>query len=327
MKELKPTVLFIGGYGRMGSTLLDRLIGQHPNAFSGGEIRHFWDRGIRDEQLCECKRPLSSCEFWSVVIEREFGGLETLRKQRPWDLWASVDRLGTVPRVIRRSVASDERIARYVDMVGRVIRRAASESGAAVVIDSSKYPVHGMLLGLVPDIDLRIVHLVRDSRAVAFSWQRTKHRPEIYWETSYIRKRSVFESSVAWTASSLLIEANRRLDVPQITLRYEDFMRWPTRTLKLLWRFTGLEPVTGVVEDRVAQITNGHTIAGNPSRFESGEVTLRSDNEWMRQLSPRQKALISTVTLPGLLMYGYSVSPGRHEGEPPRALDSSARKS
>ena len=51
--------------------------------------------------------------------------------------------------------------------------------GADVVIDSSKHVSTALVLRHVPGIDLRIVHLVRDSRGVAYSWTKEVARPEV----------------------------------------------------------------------------------------------------------------------------------------------------
>jgi hypothetical protein len=45
-------------------------------------------------------------------------------------------------------------------------------SGARVLIDSSKVPTYGLILSRTSDIHLSVLHLVRDSRAVAYSWLR-----------------------------------------------------------------------------------------------------------------------------------------------------------
>src|SRR6266542_1121845 len=44
--ERPPTVLFIGGYSRSGSTLLDLLLGQLPGFFSSGELAYIWSHGL-----------------------------------------------------------------------------------------------------------------------------------------------------------------------------------------------------------------------------------------------------------------------------------------
>lgn len=80
----KIKVLFIGGYGRSGSTLLDRMLGQMEGFFSAGELRYIWDRSFAENQLCGCGKPFKKCAFWSTVIdETSFDGqkayIDTIR--------------------------------------------------------------------------------------------------------------------------------------------------------------------------------------------------------------------------------------------------------
>src|SRR4028119_1802817 len=55
----------------------------------------------------------------------------------------------------------------------RLYRAIQRVSGAGVIVDSSKRFSYAVLLSLLPFGDLRVVHLVRDSRAVAYSWARS----------------------------------------------------------------------------------------------------------------------------------------------------------
>src|SRR4029078_5765586 len=71
-------VLFIAGWGRSGSTLLDRILGQVPGVFSAGELRHIWQRGVGEDRLCGCGEPFASCSVWRKVSEISFGGWEEL---------------------------------------------------------------------------------------------------------------------------------------------------------------------------------------------------------------------------------------------------------
>ena len=43
------TVLYIGGYGRSGSTVLDRVLGALPDVVSVGEIRSIWGAVLRED--------------------------------------------------------------------------------------------------------------------------------------------------------------------------------------------------------------------------------------------------------------------------------------
>jgi hypothetical protein len=48
-----------------------------------------------------------------------------------------------------------------------------------------------------------------------------------------------------------------------------------------------------------------HGIAGNPGRFVSGEITLRADETWRQQMPSRDRRLVTAITLPLMVRYGW----------------------
>jgi hypothetical protein len=60
-------VLYIGGFGRSGSTLVERILGQLPGFCSAGEIVFLWQRGLIENQLCGRGATFSECDFWTRV--------------------------------------------------------------------------------------------------------------------------------------------------------------------------------------------------------------------------------------------------------------------
>ena len=68
-----PQVVYVGSWGRSGSTLLDLVLGQIPGFVSVGELRYLWERGLAERQLCGCGRPVTGCPFWGAVLEEVFG--------------------------------------------------------------------------------------------------------------------------------------------------------------------------------------------------------------------------------------------------------------
>ncbi|GFJ89664.1 hypothetical protein [Phytohabitans rumicis] len=69
-------------------------------------------------------------------------------------------------------------IEEYAGYYAAIYEAAARVSGASVVIDSSKHSALAHCLRWVPGLDLRVVHVVRDARGVAYSWTKTVVRPE-----------------------------------------------------------------------------------------------------------------------------------------------------
>ena len=81
-----------------------------------------------------------------------------------------------------RSAQQQKNIEAYRRILTKLYCAIQSVSGSQVIVDSSKGPRYAMLLNEIPEIDLRVVHLVRDSRGVVYSWQKKHVKPEVYLE-------------------------------------------------------------------------------------------------------------------------------------------------
>src|SRR6266516_4189116 len=166
-------VLYIGGWGRSGSTLLDRMLGQVPGFASLGEVREIWQSGLAEGRSCGCGADFRDCPFWSEVGVRAFGGWARIDLDEALDLWRRFDRPWAIPILLAGRVGpSRGRLRRYVGLLDRLYGAIGEVSGAAVLVDSSKLPSHALLVRLAPAVDLRLIHLVRDSRGVAYSWNK-----------------------------------------------------------------------------------------------------------------------------------------------------------
>ncbi len=62
----------------------------------------------------------------------------------------------------------------HAGVLSRVYQSLAKLTGARVIVDSSKRPAIGTLLRALPGVSHYVVHLVRDPRAVAYSYKRTR---------------------------------------------------------------------------------------------------------------------------------------------------------
>ena len=81
----------------MGPRLLERALGELPGVLSIGETVHLWDRGLRDNELCGCGQPFSSCPFWRSVGDVAFGGWDTWTPTTPWRFGSPSTATGTCP--------------------------------------------------------------------------------------------------------------------------------------------------------------------------------------------------------------------------------------
>ncbi|MDX1501698.1 MAG: hypothetical protein R3325_04990, partial [Thermoanaerobaculia bacterium] len=212
-------------------------------------------------------------------------------------------------RLLARSVESLRLLEGLYDSMRQV-------AGARVLVDASKSPAYALLLSNVPGIDLRVLHLVRDPRGAVFSWANPKFNPASGRPLVRLSGPRMVALWNTWNLGAELL--GRSLPGPHryARLRYEDFAEAPAaqlhralRTLAMLG--TGaLPPFAG---ERRIFLTRGHTIGGNPGRFEEGVIEIRRDERWRDEASAAFRALVALGCAPLLKRYGYRFR------RPPRA--------
>lgn len=308
VRPSRPRVLYLGGLGRSGSTVLERVLGELPGACSVGELVHLWRRGVLDDERCGCGHAFSTCPFWSAVGQA-FGGWDPALAVRMEELRARVDRTRFVPRLVAPVLSGRARraeLAEYADTWLRLYRAIDEVSGGEVVIDSSKHSSLAFVLRRQPGIDLRVVHVVRDSRGVAYSWTKEVARPETGDDGSMMTRYSPTRSAALWVGHNLLFGLLGSLGVPTRRLRYEDFVAAPAAVVGDLARFAGLPAgASPFVDDVTIDLSASHTVAGNPMRFRTGRTTLRRDDAWREELPHGQRLLVGALTAPLLARYRY----------------------
>ncbi|CAG7606978.1 hypothetical protein LEUCIP111803_00977 [Leucobacter soli] len=304
------TVLFIGGWGRSGSTLLECLLSELDGVTVLGEVVHLWERGLREGERCACGSPFPECPFWSEVGDVAFGGWANVDPDRLAVLKQAVDRqrrvIHTARRRLPRGIAP--LVHEYASYYRRVYDAARRVTGARVLVDSSKEIPTALAVGHDPQVDLRVAHIVRDSRGVAFSWAKTVERPESP-EGDLMTRYSPAKSTAYWISGNLLPEGLRYRRIPTSRLRYEDLVARPQATVAGLWRELGLPgvadlPMTGPNE---VHLHGTHSVAGNPMRFRRGRTVLRADVQWQTSLTRRDRRLVTAMSLPMLWRFGYPI--------------------
>ncbi len=322
----KVKVLYIGGYGRSGSTLLMRMIGNASGVAVVGELAHIWRRGYLENQLCGCGVPFRTCDFWAAVSDIAFGcDPGTV----PAEVYEKLQQIAHGPRTlvrlrIPRTRSDDYRAshASYGELLERMYRAIASSSGARLVVDSSKMPPVARMLSEVPGVELHVVHLVRDSRATAFSWQRSKIRAEIHWAPTQMDRYPVHRSSSEWMLENSLLFVDRSKPASYTIVRYEDLVRHPATVLTRIATAIGEPSISAefLDTDREVWLGTSHTVAGNPGRFHSGQTAIAADDEWENSMPTGQRLLVTAMTAPLLHTFGYPLRKGRTSAPPERVV-------
>lgn len=303
-------VLFLGGLGRSGTTLVERLLGELPGVCAVGELVHLWRRGVADDERCGCGAAFARCAFWQEVGERAFGGWGALDVGHLLALKSEIDRTRLIPELaaprLRPSVA--RRVNAYVRAYRAVYETVHDVTGCDVIVDSSKHASLAYCLRWCADIDLRALHMVRDSRGVAYSWMKQVERPEGLGAQAHMARLSPAGTAVQWNAQNAAFGLLSGLGVPARRIRYEDVVAAPQEAVREIAGFAGMSPDDGSLDFLAGGSVNlgtCHTVSGNPMRFRTGRVTLRRDDAWRSSLPASHRRTVTAMTLPLLVEYGY----------------------
>lgn len=310
-------VLFLGGLGRSGTTLIERVLGELPGVAAAGEVVHLWRWGILDDERCGCGAAFSGCGFWQAVGREAFGpvGWNAPMARRVLALRARVDRgrhLPTLALPATRHPRRDE-LADYTAAYRDVYDAIGVVSGADVVIDSSKHASLAYCLRHDADVDVRLVQVVRDSRGVAYSWTKEIARPEASDERTHMSRYTPARSALKWNADNAALAALGRLGTPRMLLRYEDFLTDPRAAVVEVAEFADVHLPPGALDylhDDHVELGAAHTVAGNPMRFRTGRLDLRRDDAWRERLPAGQRRVISSLTAVQMRRYGYRLRAG-----------------
>lgn len=317
-------VLYIAGAGRSGSTLLASVLGQVPGLFSAGELRFVWERGLQEDGRCGCGATFGQCPTWQRILDAAFGNAPDAgtgdARHHLLDMAAAAveaDRRATRVRQIPLLVAwrkHPERLARrlggHTTRLSRLYGAIPTTTGCEVVVDSSKLAGHALVLSASPAIELFVVHLVRDPRGVAHSWQKRRDNPDRPAAAAMARAGPL-ESAVLWNLWNATTELVWGRDPEHyLRVRYEDFVAEPeavcAEVLRLVGREDDLHSVG--IHGRTVKLAATHSVAGNPDRLLHGRVELRADSEWARRLPTSQAAVVTALTAPLLRRYRYPLT-------------------
>lgn len=290
-----PRLVYIGGYGRSGSTLLDIVLGDHPDLVSVGAL-HNLPAWREDDLPCACGKPFSLCPFWSAVREKAGSIVVTDQDQR-----AIEGRSVLVRRLWgHRDIQLDERYTRSQRELWSALRQV---SGAEAVVDSSKSAGETLgrplALGRMVGLDVTVVHLARHPLGVLRSISSGaggSHRPWRRRNPLYLVTKTAFQWSFTNISCLLLY---RGKNVVRLTL--EEFLADPVEALGRVGEAIGCDlswQAGGVVDGR--PFVPGHNLGGNRVKEQSEVIVSRSVVE--RQ-TPRNawEGLYLVLTAPAYL--------------------------
>lgn len=266
--------------GHSGSTLLNLMLGGHPEAVPLGEITHL-PKNLALNTLCQCGAPVRECGFWAEVLGRlsvdaradpyalETGFIDAARvvdrahATRAYRLkWKALHALVAARSLagIRVPVPPFDRSIAHTEMLFDAVR---SVSGARVIVDSSKSYLKACGLYRASPEDTRLIVLCRDGRGVMWSEMKSgmsRERALSGWKNFYQR-------------TLRLLRDVRPEHV--IYVRYEDVTQDPEREMKRLTDFLGLPFHPGVLrlDSKTYHLTNGNNMRHRDGAVKATDVS------------------------------------------------------
>jgi len=293
----KLRVVYIGGVEHNGSTFLGVTLGHHPQIACVGELSMLPREGWSGDYLCACGLRVVDCPFWADALAtwKQTANVEV---QAFVALEDAIDRNRRLPRLVLEKYIHSSKFSTYCDYTRALFHAVQQASGNSVIVDTSKRFSRALALSMVDGIDLRIIHLVRDARGVAYSWSKPI-RP---------RRRTWWDSSLRWNLINGAFELVRKIvgDEQAMLVRYEDFISEPVATLGKMSNFIGVDlaPVATAVS-RGESLTIGHVGIGNNFLRQGAGVRLRSSIEWPQNMPENEQRKTWRLTGIGMRRYGY----------------------
>ncbi|GAA2645682.1 sulfotransferase [Paractinoplanes durhamensis] len=300
--------MYIAGWGRSGTTIVDNIFNSYKNVFSTGELFYLWHRGLMIGRRCGCGIPFAKCATWKNVLETAFGS----RRPDPAHVVAlqkQAIRVRHTQHLTDGALSAEA--AEYLDIYTRLYHAIAEVTGAELIVDSSKVPSGAALLTRMPGTIPYLLHMVRDPRAVTHSWMRAAPPPEKRNGSTILQRPT--SSTMHWLVRNAITERlGRAFPGRHTRLRYEDFAAEPQAAIERVLTMTGVEPADGpFVDENTVVLKPNHTIAGNPSRFRNGEIAVKPDNRWRSEQHFGPRFTSTALALPFLHRYGYRMNAGR----------------
>ncbi len=259
----KTSIIYVLGSGHCGSTLLDLMMDSHSKIVGVGELENCSNQRKKKKTTCTCKRILANCPFWNKVFEGISSNIDLSVYRN------KIDFLLKTKKFKNKKTFKEIDLEKYLKLNEKIYKDVLSYSKKEIIFDSSKTADRAELLVQSKDLEITLLHLVRDGRGVMWSYKRKYGR--------------IFSPMWRWLGKNLKIELmkKRNKNIKTIFVRYEDLVKNPEKELKRILEETKLSFEPQMLNFREYE---HHQIGGNRLRFKEDQE-IKEDFSWKANLT------------------------------------------
>ncbi len=315
MSRANAQLVYILAASHSGSTLTAMLLNAHPEICTAGELK-MTNIGAEDQYRCSCQSLLAECPFWNQVTERMVSlgmsfdpmnaqtgldanqGAYARRILRPLHRGPTLEYVRDI--MLRLSPGWRKHLPLWQARNLALVAAVGNAAGASYVVDSSKTAVRLKYLLRIEELNIKVVRLVRDGRAVALTYMDAANYadardPGLRGGGSgrqIHEKLSMNEAATLWQRSNQEAEEVLRA-VPedsQLRISYENLCTETDTVLASIHAFLGLSHSENFKSFR----SEPHHVVGNGMRLDSSSE-IRLDDRWRQALGVEDLKVFNQV--------------------------------
>lgn len=280
MEKIK-VIYVVSGLGHSGSTLLNLILGTDKNSFSVSELKNLDHSFKKNNIYCDCGKTTLKCPVWKYVINNvEEKNLLDNRDTMIFQIKTFFKLL--FGRNYHFSKFDDKTQYKYILEKARINK----STKVNCIVDSSKNLKRLMYLSSLKNLDLKVIFLTRDGRAVHNSWEKLfSLNPNKIW----------FRKLFHWMFKTYLINkfVNKNISNKNlIKLSYDNFAKNPDKYIqKINSKFNLSIDYNKLNKNINSQIY--HNLGGNNMRKNKFKG-IKYDQNWKKRM-PKWKQWVLTV--------------------------------
>ncbi len=296
-----PSILYVTGASRSGTTLMSRILGQHSRVHSSNELHYFGDLfDAGDETSLD---PAAATSLCARLLARERAGV-----------WRGHPEEGDLV-LAQEVVNSIDGDLNGASLFNATIARLLSSVDAEYFCEHTPRNIFYADYLLARNPNARIIHMIRDPRAVLAS---QKYR----WKRRWLDKVNIplretlrvrlgfhpFTTTKLWqkaTHAAIALEDNPRV----LLVQYEHLVNDPETVVKKIAEFAGInhEPEMTLIQ----KMGSSH----KTSKLDEQGLTTESVSRWRDSLRIGEIATCERVAQRLMKRLGYEASVAPGEGK------------